>query len=87
MRLRHAFVLVLAVAWVLLGPIATAFDHCGAMTVDCGGSCGTVTGVMAPHVPAAALMSVATAAPAALMSGTSRTLDALEPPPRAPFLA
>jgi hypothetical protein len=87
MRLRRALVLVLAVAWVLLGPIATAFDHCGAMTGDCGASCGPVTGVMTPHVPAAALMSAASAAPAALISGTFRTLDALEPPPRAPFLA
>lgn len=40
MRSRRAIVLCILAVWVLVGPIAMAFDGCAAMGAMCEGPCG-----------------------------------------------
>ena len=42
-RQRRCVVVLVLVAWVLLGPIAMAFDDCPAMMSMCEGPCGVLT--------------------------------------------
>jgi hypothetical protein len=76
-------VLLILVAWIVLGPIAMAFDSCAAMMALCdGGPCGVVVAVTlaGPSLAApATLVSMSFAAPDTLPGLTAR---ALEPPPK-----
>jgi hypothetical protein len=81
-RLRRLTVLLVLVAWVLLGPIAMAFDDCPAMMSMCEGPCGVLTYVVyaAPTVSAPTMV-------APVESPIARTLPAvvvtaLDPPPK-----
>jgi hypothetical protein len=70
------------VAWVLLGPIAMAFDDCPAMMSMCEGPCGVLTYlVYAP--PSVTANEVVTAIePSATRTLPAVVLTALDPPPK-----
>ncbi len=81
-RPRRRLVVLVLVAWVLLGPIAMAFDDCPAMMSMCEGPCGVLTYVVyaLPSVTAPAAMT-------AVSATVTRTLPAavvtaLDPPPK-----
>ena len=76
-------VLLILVAWIVLGPIGMAFDSCAAMMALCdGGQCGVVAAVT--------LAAPTVAAPAMLIAGSFQAPDSLsgitarafEPPPK-----
>jgi hypothetical protein len=85
MSSRGAITIVLVLAvWVLLGPIAMAFDSCGAPAAMCDGPCGAFScGIAAPT------LSIAPAPASLLPTGADRhplanTFAGIEHPPKSP---
>ena len=80
--MRRWVILGLLIAWVVLGPIGTAFDACGAMMALCEIPCGApsalfdATPTLAPLTVVAALLRGAPSHPPAVGH------RALEPPPK-----
>ena len=81
-RPQRRFVVLVLVAWVLLGPIAMAFDDCPAMMSMCEGPCGVLTYVV--YAPASVTVPTAATAvsPAVSRSLPAAVLAALDPPPK-----
>ena len=81
-RPRRRFVVLVLVAWVLLGPISMAFDDCPAMMSMCEGPCGIITYVVyaAPTVPAP--MMIAAVEPPITRTLPAVVVTALDPPPK-----
>jgi len=82
MRSRRAIALCILAVWVLLGPIAMAFDGCAAMGAMCEGPCGISS--CAIFTPA---LSIAPAPASSLYVAADRhlpanALAALELPPK-----
>lgn len=88
MSLRRSLTVVVLALWVLLGPVAMAFDGCASMGATCeapcaASSCAVVapTGGLIAPVPIAYLWAPAHGRlPATFFS-------ALEPPPKSPLAA
>lgn len=70
------------VAWVLLGPIAMAFDDCPAMMSMCEGPCGVLTYVVYAPPSVIPPAPVTAASPTATRTLPAVVLTALDPPPR-----
>ena len=75
-------VVLVLVAWVLVGPIAMAFDDCPAMMSMCEGPCGVLTYVVyaAPSVSAPTM--VATVQSPITWTLPAVLVTALDPPPK-----
>ena len=81
-------VLLILVAWIVLGPIGMAFDSCGAMMALCdGAACGVVAAVTAAPALAvpAALVARSFPPPDPLPGITARAFEL--PPKFAPLSA
>ena len=81
-RARPLLTVVVLVAWVVLGPIAMAFDDCPGMMSMCEGPCGAL-----PYLPYAqpsitAPVAVATITPLPTRSLPAVVPTALDPPPK-----
>lgn len=50
MRFRRLITLTVVAVWLLLGPIAVAFDGCAAMGAMCEGPCGISSALQVPAV-------------------------------------
>lgn len=70
------------VAWVLLGPIAMAFDDCPAMMSMCEGPCGVLTYVVYAPPSVTAPTSVTAVSPTATRTLPAPVVTALDPPPK-----
>ena len=77
MRPRRPLILLMLAAWVLLGPIAMAFDGCGM----CDEGCVMSAIAAAPEISSVSLR-VADAVPASPDSVVAVALKTLEPPPK-----
>jgi len=88
MSRKQALALAVLALWVLLGPIAMAFDGCMLMGTLCdGGPCANVSSTVfapAPLIGPGPLGFLA-AAPSPELPANSRA--SLEPPPKIPLLS
>ena len=80
--MRRWVILGLLVAWVLLGPIGTAFGTCGAMMALCEIPCGAPSAMMdvAPILSPLAVIALVT--PGTPEHPPAVEPRALEPPPK-----
>ena len=81
-RPPRKLVMLVLVAWILVGPIAMAFDNCPAMMSMCEGPCGVLTYVVYAPPTVTAPMMVATVEPAVTRALPAGVLTALDPPPK-----
>jgi hypothetical protein len=81
-RPNRKFVVFVLVAWVLLGPIAMAFDDCPAMMSMCEGPCGVLTYIVYAPPTVTASVVVTTVEPPVTRRLPAVVLTALDPPPK-----
>ena len=81
-RPNRTFIVFVLVAWVLLGPIAMAFDDCPAMMSMCEGPCGVLTYVLYAPAGLSAPAAVTRVAAPATLTLPAVVGAALDPPPR-----
>jgi hypothetical protein len=79
---RRPIIVIVLVAWVLLGPIAMAFDDCPAMMSMCEGPCGVLSYLMYPPPSMTATMAVTAIEPYVTSTLPAVVLSALDPPPK-----
>lgn len=87
MSFRGTVALVVLLGWVLLGPIAMAFDACGTMAAMCEGPCGVLACAVAPPTISIAPTPVSSVPLAAAPRLPASTLAGLEHPPRSLLLS
>jgi hypothetical protein len=85
MKGRHFLGLVLLAAWVLLGPVAMAFDGCAAMMAACDLPCAAAACLVSAPEPLATPETVAAVAPRAESTAVSITLGTPKLPPKSPL--
>lgn len=87
MDARRCLVVLVVIAWFVMGPLAMAFDGCAVMGAMCEGPCGISScAVFPPGPPATPAIVAYLDLPAPEQPG-SGSLTALEPPPKLPPLA
>ena len=77
MRSRRLLILLMLAAWVLLGPIAMAFDGCGMCDEGC-----VVSAITEPAEISSVPLRVADVMPVSPDPVVAVTLKTLEPPPK-----
>ena len=77
MRPRRPLILLVLAAWVLLGPVAMAFDGCGMCDEGC-----VLSGIPVSLETSSALRLVADIVPLSPDRVVAVTLKTLEPPPK-----
>jgi hypothetical protein len=80
--MKRWLILGFLVAWVLLGPIGTAFDMCGAMMALCEIPCGAPSAMVDAVPTITRLVAVAFIIGASPAQPPAVELHALEPPPK-----
>jgi len=84
---KKALALAVLTLWVVLGPIAMAFDGCLLMGTLCdGGPCANCSSTVFVPAPLISLGPVGVLAPASSPSLPPNSFSSLEPPPKSPLL-
>ena len=84
---KQALALLILTLWVLLGPIAMAFDGCLLMGAMCdGGPCATSSSTVFAPAPLIGLEPIGLLAQAPSPSLPPNSFASLEPPPKSPLL-
>ena len=82
MRSRRLLILLMLAAWVLLGPVAMAFDDCPGMMSMCEGPCGALPYLQYAPPSITAPVAVATITALSPRSLPAVVPTALDPPPK-----
>ena len=81
-RPHRPFIVLVLMAWLLLGPIAMAFADCPAMMSMCEGPCGALTYVVYAPPRVTIPMAVTAVSPPATDTLPAVVVTALDPPPK-----
>ena len=82
-RYPRWLLLLILVAWIILGPIGMAFESCAAMMMLCdGGPCGAVTALVNTTPTMAAPVSLFDTPSIMAQRPLSVSRSAVEPPPK-----
>ena len=85
---QKALAVAILTLWVLLGPIAMAFDGCLLMGTMCdGGPCANVSSTVFAPAPLIGLHPLEVLAPALSSGLPPNSFSSLEPPPKSPLLS
>jgi hypothetical protein len=79
---RRLGVGLILVAWVLLGPIAMAFDGCPALMAMCEGPCGILSYLVTAPITLGLVHSIAPSTPPASDPLPAVLAPPAEPPPK-----